>query len=220
MILVLDLDDTLYSEWTFVESGMRCVATLLNNETGKPYEEIYSMLIDELMASGRGNVFDAILKRINAYSKEAVDSCLASYRSHSPDIKLFNGAMDTMERHSGVPIYLVTDGLPAVQTNKIAALGIERYFKKIFTTWSFGDSAAKPSLHCFNMISKLENMPIQKIIYVGDDPSKDFVSLNEIGATTVRVRTGRFKDVSVPSDYDAQIQIGSISDLDCSNLSN
>ena len=31
------------------------------------------------------------------------------------------------------------------------------------------------------------------MVYVGDDPNKDFVNLNPLGMKTVRVLTGRFK---------------------------
>ncbi len=54
------------------------------------------------------------------------------------------------------------------------------------------------------------------LVYVGDDPHKDFVSLNKVGAVTVRVLTGRYASITATADYDAQTTIENISKLDVS----
>jgi len=214
LILVLDLDDTLYPERTFVESGMNAVALWLSNNFGIPNESVFVSLLSELDRSGRGRVFDTVLADLNLLSNENIGRCVDIYRGHTPQIELYPGALEVIQYHSSFPMYLVTDGDPAMQMGKVSALSIEQYFRAVFTTWSFGREFGKPSLRSFQEIVQLENSSLSEIIYVGDDPSKDFVSLNAVGARTIRVMSGCFADVQAAPDYDAQTQIDGIADLD------
>lgn len=214
MILVLDLDDTLYSERTFVESGMNTVAHWLSIRSGVSQESVLAKLLDELDRSGRGRVFDVVLADLGLLSSENIAECVDIYRGHIPNIGLYPGALDVIQRHSTFPTYLLTDGCPAVQMRKVDALGIEKYFRRVFTTWSFGPEFYKPSLRCFQEIALLEDSSLQEIIYVGDDPNKDFVSLNSIGACTIRVMTGRFAKAQAAPGHDAQNRIDGIANLD------
>ena len=51
------------------------------------------------------------------------------------------------------------------------------------------------------------------MVYVADDPNKDFVNLNPLGVKTVRVLTGRFKSQKAKKSYDAKFQIDNLSEL-------
>ena len=53
------------------------------------------------------------------------------------------------------------------------------------------------------MIKSLEKCEWNEMIYIGDDPSKDFLNIKPLGVHTVRVLTGRHKDVKVENRYDA-----------------
>lgn len=212
--MVLDLDDTLYPERTFVESGMNTVAHWLSKSYGVPQRSVFLRLLSELDSSGRGRVFDVVLEEFDLFSSENIEQCVDIYRGHKPEISLYPGALDAIQRHSAFPTYLLTDGFPAVQMRKVDVLGIENLFKRIFTTWSFGVEFGKPSLRCFHEIVQIEDSSLQEIIYVGDDPNKDFVSLNAIGARTIRVMSGRFADSQAAPGFDAQIQIDGIANLD------
>ena len=131
MILVLDLDDTLYEEQTFVLSGFRHVAEWLSKQTSSSEKLLLESLIQELADNGRGKVFDAILKDLKIFSSENLSECIRIYRGHTPIITLFPGADEVLKRYSTVPLYLVTDGDPSVQNSKIDALNIRNRFRKI-----------------------------------------------------------------------------------------
>ena len=213
MILVLDLDDTLYEEQTFVLSGFRHVAEWLSKQTSSSEKLLFESLIQELADNGRGKVFDEILKELKIFSSENLRECIRIYRGHKPIITLFPGAKEVLARYSTVPLYLVTDGDPSVQNSKIDALNIRNRFRKIYTTGSLGEEWKKPSLKAFSEIVDFEGVDISELVYVGDDPNKDFVQLNSVGAQTIRVMTGRFKELRMPRDFEAQQQIASIADL-------
>ena len=210
---MLDLDDTLYEEQTFVLSGFRHVAEWLSKQTSSSEQQVLDSLIKELADNGRGKVFDEVLKELKIFSSENLGECIRSYREHTPLITLFPGANKVLERYSTVPLYLVTDGDPSVQNSKIDALNIRNRFRKIYTTGSLGEEWRKPSLRAFSEIAELEGIGMSELVYVGDDPNKDFVKLNSVGAQTIRVMTGRFRELRMPPNFEAQQQIATIADL-------
>ena len=51
------------------------------------------------------------------------------------------------------------------------------------------------------------------MIYVGDNPFKDFFNCNKVGIKTIRVMRGVYKKIRVSKLYDAKIKINNISEL-------
>lgn len=213
MILVFDLDDTLYSEITYVQSGLKAVSHFLNGRYGISTDDIYSELIDVLKRDGRGKIFDSCLTTFELFNASVVKECLSVYRSHTPAIQLFQETLPTLEQLDNYPHYLVTDGNKVVQQRKVSALGIHGVFRKVFITHRYGLKHAKPSTYCFEKIRCVERVSWSKIIYVGDNPNKDFVNLNKVGARTVRVRTGSFGATMAKPGFDAQHSIDHIRHL-------
>lgn len=212
LILVFDLDDTLYPEKSYVESGMRAVAKMLNKSFSLQFGETLERLLEILEKEGRGRVFDIFLKEKKMYSKRVVSRCVATYRHHVPNINLYPDAIEVMSEFKGKK-YLVTDGHKIVQQKKIEALKIEKFFEKTYLTNRYGLVNAKPSLHCFSKILQREKCSWSSIIYVGDNPAKDFVNLNLMGSKTVRVLTGRHRSDNSCLKYDAKQKIQKLSDL-------
>jgi putative hydrolase of the HAD superfamily len=197
-----------------VISGFKAVARHSSQIIGVDSEVVLHALIQDFRTMPRGKIFDRVFSKLGSNSKKLVSTALSIYRGHKPEIHLFPGVREVLTGLSEVsPLYLVTDGNKVVQWNKISALGVESYFSKIFITHRFGISAAKPSLKCFEIIKKVESANWDDLVYVGDDPSKDFVSLNKQGADTVRVHQGRFKDVTAARGFDGKYHIASIPEI-------
>jgi putative hydrolase of the HAD superfamily len=144
------------------------------------------------------------------FSSALVKKCIKRYRAHPPKIILGRGARNLLISLRAHRLYLVTDGNKLVQARKIAALGLEPFFRRIFITHRYGVANAKPSLYCFERIKELEQCAWEDIMYVGDNPAKDFVNLNKVGAHTVRVLTGSYKDVQARPGYEARFVIPSL----------
>ena len=51
------------------------------------------------------------------------------------------------------------------------------------------------------------------MIYVGDNPAKDFVNLTPLGVQTVRVVTGEHAQIKAKPGYEAMYRIASIGEL-------
>ena len=210
MIVVCDLDDTLYPEITFVHSGFNAVACFLESEYGISKRQSFVGMLAILERSGRGAIFDIILNENKIFSKKLQKECIQIYRKHLPSIELYGDAKIFLEQYRRKPLYLVTDGNKNVQANKIAALGIHSFFRKVFITHRYGVQNAKPSTYCFDLIRKKENVGWDQIVYIGDNPKKDFVNLNRLGAMTIRVHTGMYKDAVAKDGYDAKFCVESI----------
>lgn len=213
MILVFDLDDTLYDESTYVLSGMKSVAKFLSKSTNISEDAINKSLQKVLKEQGRGKVFDVVLHQLKLHSKKRVKECVSIYRLHEPKIKLSKEGSGCLKRFKDLPKYLVTDGNKIVQLKKIQALGIEPYFKKTFRTYQYGLKYSKPSTFCFQKIVQLEKVKPTSIVYIGDNPHKDFINLKKEGFRTIRLQSGMFKDVTLDKNHEAEFTIYSLDEV-------
>lgn len=213
MVLVFDLDDTLYEERTYVESGFRSVAQCLETTLGWDKERSYRILTETLEAEGRGRVFDRLLERQGRFSKTLVRHCVNVYRSHHPYIQLWPAARKLLGDLAGHHLYLVTDGHKVVQAHKVQALGIERRFRKVYLTHRYGIRNSKPSTHCFELIRDREGCPWEEMVHVADNPAKDFVRVKPLGMQTVRVLTGMYRNQVVRPEYDARYRVNNLMQL-------
>lgn len=218
MILIFDLDDTLYPELTYVHSGFDAVARFLEKEYRIPPGDSLPVMHRELEQNGRGSVFDIVLEKYNLYSARNVGKCLKAYRFHTPVISLHEDAVEVLERNQASSQYLVTDGNKIVQGKKVAALKLGDVFKKVFITHRFGVDKAKPNPYCFLKISEIERAEPANIVYVGDNPRKDFVEIKKLGFRTVRVKRGMFKDLVLSREYEADICVNDLREIDFEKL--
>lgn len=212
MIIVFDLDDTLYDELTYVRSGFQAVAEYLWAQYRLPVETSFLEMAGKL-SGGRGRIFDDVLRESGLFSKSLVRKCLAVYRGHSPKIHLAGDADACLDRLQLYPRYIVTDGNKMVQANKIKALGLETKVNDYYITHRYGKRHAKPSPYCFLQICKREGVPPADVLYVGDNPHKDFVGIKPLGFKTVRIMQGQHREAVRPPEYEADLQIASLDQL-------
>ena len=215
MVLIFDLDDTLYDESTYVESGFRAVAERFERERGWNARESLATMLRILARDGRGAVFDRWLESYGARTASLVSTCVRVYRHHRPSIRLRAGVDELLERLGrSHRLYVVTDGHKVAQARKVEALGLDAWIEKAYITHRYGVRNAKPSTHCFELIRRRERCAWSEMVYVGDDPAKDFVNLNPLGVHTVRVRTGRHASVRAAPGYDARHTIPDVDHIE------
>jgi putative hydrolase of the HAD superfamily len=214
MIIVFDLDDTLYDEQSFVYSGFTEVAKWISMFSNSSSVEIFDHMVKELSIKGRGKIFDNVLEKYLQKTPKNIQKCLSVYRLHKPAIKLDSKVVDLLlELGKNHKLYIVTDGNKLVQSNKIKSLEVEKYIEKAFITYRYGLIASKPSLKCFEIIKNKEKVDWHDIVYIGDNPKKDFVNLNKVNAITIRVLQGDFALVEASKGYDAKYKIDKLTDL-------
>jgi putative hydrolase of the HAD superfamily len=212
MIIVFDLDDTLYEEISYVQSGFRAVTDYLEKTYSLPWAESFSLMLLKLK-DGRGRIFDDLLLFYGIYNRERVRQCLAVYRGHQPEITLHPEAEICLRNLAHWPIYIVTDGNKQVQWKKLVVLGLDDRVKHPYITHRFGKDKAKPSPYCFLKIAEREKAVPEDIVYIADNPYKDFVGIKPLGFKTVRVLQGPYKDLRLSVEYEAQRTIESLAEL-------
>lgn len=212
MVIVFDLDDTLYPEISYVHGGFKKVAQFLRpllGDSSKTFQRL-----KKLEEIDRNQVFDRFLKEKKIFTKALLKQCVSIYRHHAPKIALYPDALFCLKKLSKkYPLYLVTDGNRLVQRNKIQALHLQRWIKRTFCTHEHGKKAAKPSPFCFQKICKLEKVKPEDVVYIADNPWKDFIGIKPLGFQTVRVKTGPYKNVKLNRAHEADHTIQNMKGL-------
>lgn len=178
--VIFDLDDTLYSEKEYVRSGYKAVSDFL----GGGYEEkLWEYFEDNMLA------IDELLEEIGKTDKK--EQVLAIYRSVKPEIHLYEDAKTVLTklRKKGIRTGIITDGRPEGQRNKIEALCLEDFVDDIIITDELGGvQFRKPCDIAFRILQNRWRLSASEIIYVADNPSKDFQAPQQLGMKSVWFR--------------------------------
>jgi len=212
-LLVFDLDDTLYNEHDYVMSGFLAVANFLQERKGLKANKIFEEMKEILRESGRGLSFDTFLKNNQIYSKKLVKECLHIYRHHLPQIEIYPDAKRLIERYKDQSLFIVTDGHKIVQENKIKALNLNDKMEHCYLTNRYGNTNAKPSPYCFLLICKKKQLSPRDVVYIADNPYKDFVGLKTLGFQTIRILRGHYKDIKLDKAHEADRTITTLDEL-------
>lgn len=202
--LLIDLDDTLYDERSYVLSGFRAVADEVARRF--PHVDASRLLADmtaELDAHGRGKVFDRALEHAGVAAETSlVAELVQAYREHRPDIGLWPGVAETLaDLRRDYRLAIVTDGLGLMQRRKIEALGVESLVDEVLVCWEH--EAPKPDPACYLEALRRLDVPPEAAVVIGDNPGHDMAAARAIGSRSIRVLTGRFAtedDAGLPAD--------------------
>lgn len=176
--VIFDLDDTLYSEKDYVQSGYQAVAAYLNDDEAA--EKLWAYFEQGLPA------IDAYLKETNQMDRKV--DCLQVYREHIPDIKPYNGVFEIISemKEKGIKVGIITDGRVDGQKKKLAALGLDTLVDDIIITDALGGvQFRKPNDISFRIMQNKWRIPFEQLIYVGDNPNKDFQAPKQLGMKAV-----------------------------------
>lgn len=210
-IVVFDLDDTLYPEAQFVQSGFAAVDRWVLANLGQ--EGFYDTAIKLFDEGKRGDIFNQAAKYLNLGSSEfLIEKLVGVYREHRPSIQLYDDAKWILEKLTGVKLALITDGYLDVQKKKVQALGLEKFFELIIFSDQYGRECWKPSLVPFQKVMAYFQCPGEECVYIGDNPEKDFAAPNVLGWDTVQVKRkeGQCKNRVMDPPYQAKKVVDSL----------
>ncbi len=216
--VVFDLDDTLYDEIEYCQSGFAAVAEFLANlPDASPAERIFGALWGQFTAGNRTRTFNAALDELEiSCDDERIRELVNIYRNHVPRITLPQDSRNVLfELSTEYTLALLTDGFLPAQQLKVQALGIEKYFESIVYTEQLGRECWKPSPAGFEKIMQTLKTEPGDMVYVGDNENKDFIAPNKLGFSTVQlIRPARIHaSVSTESGAKAQFVIRQIGQL-------
>lgn len=213
MVIIFDLDDTLYEEQTFVYSGIKAVSLFLAPILEHPAETLEREIL-VAFAETRLHLFDRVLACYGKAHHKLIHGCVQVYRRHKPNIALYPEAICCLEELSRChPLYVVTDGNHWVQRRKFTALGLSRFIRRAFFTYAHGQKRSKPSPYCFEKICQSEGVEPQRAVYIGDNPYKDFLGIKPLGFHTIRILTGPYRSVTVEPAMEAELSLSSLASL-------
>ena len=187
--VIFDLDDTLILERDYVFSGYRAVSKYLNESRGFDTGKVYGYLCEEFEKSAK-NVFNRLFERLNTeFSEGDIKELVSVYREHEPDIELCADVVPALEelKEQGFRLGVLTDGYLVTQKNKAKAVKLDKYFDTVLFTDELGREYWKPSVKGFEIISSRLGVPLGSMIYVGDNPQKDFEIMKDSPIRTVRI---------------------------------
>jgi putative hydrolase of the HAD superfamily len=186
--IVFDIDDTLYLERDYVQSGFRAVGEWLKEHMGL---ETFADPAWVAFESGvRGRIFDEVLRDSGIRPTPSIVASLVEvYREHDPAIELLSDARECLNESRGRAFLgVISDGPVVCQRAKVRALGLSRWIDQIILTEGLGSTYAKPHPRAFEVIQQAAGAMGNECLYVADNPAKDFQAPAALGWMTYRVR--------------------------------
>jgi len=121
MVVVFDLDDTLYDEVDFVKSGFLEISKYLDDK------KYYNFMLEEFNKNGSGKIFNRLIENFNLDIN--INKLIEIYRFHKPSVHLPKESIDILEFVKNKKIALISDGHYITQQNKFLSLNLDKYIK-------------------------------------------------------------------------------------------
>ncbi len=214
--VVFDLDDTLISESDYIKSGYFCIAEVIENKFKMNKIVVYDELL-ELFNDCPINVFNRFLDKHHIkYTDKTIQNLVSEYRMHFPDIDFYDDVIPCLGelKNLGIKTGIITDGYKIAQRQKIKSIKAHMYFDEIIVTDEFGREYWKPHPKAFEYIKEKLKVNFDEMIYIGDNPEKDFYIQKYYPITTIRIlRGGIHKDKRYFDDIREDFQIKNLEEL-------
>ena len=184
--LVLDVDDTLYLERDYVRSGFNHLDTWCRDHLGVAGVggRAWALFKD---GRRRTTITDALTDLGIDVDAKVRDLVVGEYQRHLPSIALLPDARALLDRWGAdAPLAVVTDGPAVSQRAKCEALSLAAWTDRVVVTDEHGSS--KPDLEVFRLAVHGWDLPPGSLVYVADNPAKDFQGPLALGWRAIRVR--------------------------------
>jgi putative hydrolase of the HAD superfamily len=187
--VVFDLDDTLISEKKYVFNIFRMISYEISKKVSVESNKLHD-LMKKLFEEDSMYVFDRLIKKIpvikNFYT---VDKLISMYRECYPEIDVYDDVYETMAYlyQRKIKLGIITDGYFNTQSHKIDKLNNKELISQVIINDENNKKAWKPAIYSFNEICVRLNVKPNELIYVGDNPQKDFYVGKSLNIITVRI---------------------------------
>ncbi len=176
--VILDLDNTLYDEYYFLESCIESFFKKINFDAEKTNTNWKSDFKLFYLNNGNNRIFDNFLEKDLKIEKQYLKFFLKSLRESNEDdsihLNFYPGVVNFLNKYKD-KISIVTDGNPEQQSRKTKILSLKKYIdeNKIF----FSDLSNGKSSFEFKkfIIKELRLDKNTRGIVIGDNPKSDGV---------------------------------------------
>lgn len=181
-VVIFDLDDTLCLETDYVKSGFRAIADDFCDK--RLADKLW-----QLFEQSKSNVYQRA-----GFSEIECERAIDVYRNHKPTLELSKEARSVLEKlgQDGYKLGIITDGRPNGQRAKIEALCLEKLVDKIIVTDELGGiEYRKPNPKAFELMREHFGIEYGEMVYVGDNPAKDFIAPQKLGMKSVYYKNSK-----------------------------
>jgi putative hydrolase of the HAD superfamily len=214
--LIFDLDDTLFPEKQYVFSGFHHVSQIISQRFKINAETVF-LKMENLFNESSKNVFNRTLELLKiSFDGEVIKNLVFEYRNHKPEISFYDDVIPFLEKikRKGYKTGIITDGYKEAQNLKIKALEAEKYFNFILITDEFGEGYKKPGIKSFELMKEKLSVEYEDMIYIGDNPEKDFYISRIYPIKTVRIqREGVYRDKGYLENIKENFLIHSLAEI-------
>lgn len=197
--VVFDLDDTLISEKQYIMSGYQYISQVLGSKLNM-HERLILKTLTELFEESSRSVFNRFYDELGlVYQEEDILFLVKEYREHFPTISFFEDVHPCIDRlrKQGMKLGIITDGYACAQHQKLKALKAINFFDEIIVTDDLGREYWKPHPKSFEIMKERLGVEFNEMIYLGDNPEKDFYIAKYYPIKTIRIcRDGVYKKKS------------------------
>ncbi len=196
--VVVDLDDTLYPQAAYLAGAAVSVGRAAG-DLGLDGDAVATALAACLAAgSDTGGTIDRALLAVGvpeAALPDLVPPLVAAFTGHIPDrLDPYPGAAAALRSLLAVaPVGCITDGNPVIQAAKLAATGLSPLLPAVVITDDLGGRAMrKPHPAGLTVLAERMGVPADRLLVVGDRPTKDVAVAAAVGARAIRIRQGEY----------------------------
>ena len=214
-LIVFDLDNTLYDELLYFNQAFSEISKYISLEFRLSYDEVSNKLKELISIKGRSYhyLFNELLDYYGISIEKHLSKLLDIYCSFSPKLELYPGVLPLIkELGKAYKLGIITGGMMKAQKNKINSLDISKYFEHVLITQEIG--ANKPDSFPYSYLLNILKIKPDRSVYIGDNPFVDFIGAKTIGMPTIRVRVPEFSSVEVRSDFEADLVIDNILEIE------
>lgn len=214
--IIFDLDDTLISEKEFVGSGFLAVSKYVSSKTRTYTTEYLLETLQVLHKISSDKVFNRMNEKLGLGADISVKELVDVYRNHKPRISLYEDVLPVIKKlkEQNYKLGIITDGYLETQKNKIDSLNIREIFDEIIITDELGRDFWKPSPVPYELMSKRLNIDYSEMMYIGDNPKKDFYISSIYPVITLRInRLGYYNNIEYYKGIKENFEIDSLSQI-------
>lgn len=217
--LIFDLDDTLIEESKFQESASRAIAQYLVDARGHDPAAVENA-ISKAGPPGALDRYQRILATLaEPESPSCIETLVRVHREHKPNLCWHPDVVPMLDaiREFDIRLGIITDGYAATQRGKLDAVKARHVFESTIITDELAPDRAhwKPHPKPYLVACAQLGVPVERAIYVGDNPTKDFYVSAKLPITTVRLirPNGVYADHGYREGITAHYEIDTLLDL-------
>lgn len=191
-LVILDLDNTLYDEKEYF-SG---VFTSFENEYGAEPGMLLEAFDSICRPKSRDILKDTLVGALS-YTQEKHDALFSCYRSSKFELCLPESSICFLEflRSRSIQTAILTNGVVAVQKNKVANLNIAPLIDEVFYARENSGHYEKPDARCFQYILQSFGCKPEQAIMIGDSYENDYLGAKEANIKSLWLKGNNFESI-------------------------